>query len=99
MRFYHPREITQYFIVTLSPQVVYKLHKAACGYKEWKQNHRPEYKPWLYPEQNKLPLINKDDLESNNYVENQCDEVQQETEVIGEDPGTYSSEDNLEDYL
>lgn len=80
-------------------QVVHKLYKAACGYTEWKANHNPDFKPWLNPDQNKLPMVNKDDLEFNNYVENQAEEEEQESEVIGDDPETYSSEDNLDEFL
>lgn len=44
-------------------------------------------------------MVNKDDLELNNYVESQTEEEQQESEVIGEDPDNYSSEDNLDEFL
>lgn len=33
------------------------LHKACLGYFEWKQQHSPGYKPWLYPEQMDYPKL------------------------------------------
>ncbi|NWZ49983.1 STA10 protein, partial [Haliaeetus albicilla] len=33
------------------------LHKACVKYPAWKQQHDANMKPWLYPEQNKLPLL------------------------------------------
>uniref|UniRef100_A0A8B9RX11 START domain-containing protein n=1 Tax=Accipiter nisus TaxID=211598 RepID=A0A8B9RX11_9AVES len=32
-------------------------HKACVKYPAWKQQHDTNMKPWLYPEQNKLPLL------------------------------------------
>lgn len=39
-----------------------KLHKACKGYNTWKEANKPEWKPWLFPEQNDLPRINYDDV-------------------------------------
>lgn len=33
------------------------MHKAGQGYPVWKRQNAPEYKPWLYPEQNALPFM------------------------------------------
>ena len=82
--------------------MVHKLHKATVGYREWKEKHSPEYKPWLKPEQNTLPMIKKEDLEYTEFVYGESEqeqETEQLAEDIGEDTETYSSEDNLEDFL
>ncbi|KAG2457340.1 STA10 protein, partial [Polypterus senegalus] len=34
-----------------------KIGKACLKYPEWKQKHNPHYKPWLFPEQSRLPSI------------------------------------------
>uniref|UniRef100_A0A915ES60 Uncharacterized protein n=1 Tax=Ditylenchus dipsaci TaxID=166011 RepID=A0A915ES60_9BILA len=40
-------------------QAVQKLHKACLNYPDWKKSHRPNWKPWLYPEiQPDYPKIN-----------------------------------------
>ncbi|XP_040525328.1 START domain-containing protein 10-like isoform X2 [Gallus gallus] len=41
----------------LVPQMLKKLHKACVQYPAWKQQHNVNTKPWLYPEQNKLPVL------------------------------------------
>jgi hypothetical protein len=33
------------------------LHKASQGYLEWKEQHAPGFKPWIYPEQIDLPKL------------------------------------------
>lgn len=38
-------------------QMLKKLHKACVQYPAWKQQHNVNMKPWLYPEQNKLPVL------------------------------------------
>lgn len=38
-------------------QMLKKLHKACVQYPAWKQQHNVNTKPWLYPEQNKLPVL------------------------------------------
>ncbi|XP_029957993.1 START domain containing 14 [Salarias fasciatus] len=41
----------------LAPQVMTHVHTAGKGYQEWKLQNSPGYKPWLYPEQNRLPAM------------------------------------------
>jgi len=43
-------------------QVMSRLKKACRGYETWKNQHRPNYKPWLSPEQNSLPQFNPGDI-------------------------------------
>jgi hypothetical protein len=46
----------------LAPKVITKLRKACLSYNEWKKDNSPGYKPWIYPEQNTLPLLNPADI-------------------------------------
>lgn len=48
----------------VAPKVMSRLVKACEGYTEWKSEHRPEYKPWRYPEQCTLPTLDPMDIES-----------------------------------
>lgn len=38
------------------------VHKAGQNYAEWKRENSPEQKPWLYPEQNTLPMMDPAEL-------------------------------------
>lgn len=38
------------------------MHKAGQNYPEWKEQNCPHQKPWLYPEQNTLPMMNPAEL-------------------------------------
>ncbi|XP_061786588.1 START domain containing 14 isoform X3 [Nerophis lumbriciformis] len=46
----------------LAPKVLKCVHKAGQKYPEWKQKNSPDQKPWLYPEQNTLPLMDPAEL-------------------------------------
>ncbi|CAJ0943309.1 unnamed protein product, partial [Mesorhabditis belari] len=35
----------------VAPKLMKKVHKAALNYLAWKKDHRPHWKPWLFPEQ------------------------------------------------
>lgn len=41
----------------LAPKVMKNVHRAGQEYLEWKQKNCPDFKPWLYPEQNTLPMM------------------------------------------
>ena len=56
--------LTFYFILFFSVQVVSNFRKAAQDYTEWKLKNNPNYKPWIKSEQNKLPLAKKEDFNS-----------------------------------
>lgn len=38
------------------------VHKAGQNYREWKQQNSPDQKPWLYPEQSSLPMMDPAEL-------------------------------------
>ncbi|KAL0974147.1 hypothetical protein UPYG_G00216240 [Umbra pygmaea] len=46
----------------LAPRVMMCVHKAGQGYPEWKAQNCPDQKPWLYPEQNTLPMMDPAEL-------------------------------------
>jgi len=48
-------------------KVISRLHNGCQLYEEWKQDNRPTFKPWLYPEQNCLPLLNTRDIVTMKY--------------------------------
>ncbi|KAJ8015688.1 hypothetical protein DPEC_G00028710 [Dallia pectoralis] len=45
-----------------APRVLRCVHKAGQGYPEWKAKNSPELKPWLYPEQSTLPIMDPAEL-------------------------------------
>ena len=51
----------------MSLKVISKLHKACVLYEEWKNDNWPTFKPWLYPEQSCLPLLNSQDIVAMKY--------------------------------
>jgi hypothetical protein len=46
----------------LAPKVISKLHKACLAYDAWKKQNNPGHKPWLFPEQNTLPVLSTADI-------------------------------------
>ncbi|KAK7922474.1 hypothetical protein WMY93_009376 [Mugilogobius chulae] len=46
----------------LAPKVMRSVHAAGQNYPEWKRKNSPEQKPWLYPEQNSLPMMDPAEL-------------------------------------
>lgn len=50
-----------------SPQVISRIYKAAKNYHSWKAKNRPDFKPWLNPEQmmTTLPKFSASDIISN----------------------------------
>ncbi|XP_009871038.1 PREDICTED: PCTP-like protein, partial [Apaloderma vittatum] len=41
----------------LAPKAMKKMYKACLKYPEWKLKHDPHFKPWLFPEQSRLPTL------------------------------------------
>ena len=74
-------------------QVITKLHKACLAYNAWKAENKPDYKPWLFPEQSTLPLLDKADIyamNNNGTAEEIVDE-----EGVNEDDFSEDSEKGL----
>ncbi|XP_026874369.2 START domain containing 14 [Electrophorus electricus] len=46
----------------LAPKVMRSVYKAGQNYLAWKAQHSPEYKPWLYPIQSQLPMMDPAEL-------------------------------------
>ncbi|XP_072251586.1 START domain containing 14 [Leuresthes tenuis] len=46
----------------LAPRVMKSVHKAGQNYLEWKRQNSPNQKPWLYPEQSTLPMMDPTEL-------------------------------------
>ncbi|KAL2077222.1 hypothetical protein ACEWY4_026726 [Coilia grayii] len=46
----------------LAPKVLKCVHKAGQGYPQWKAQNAPSHKPWLYPEQSVLPMMDASEL-------------------------------------
>ncbi|MEQ2211811.1 hypothetical protein XENOCAPTIV_017014 [Xenoophorus captivus] len=46
----------------LTQKVMKCVHKAGQNYSAWKQQNSPDLKPWLYPEQSNLPMMDPADL-------------------------------------
>lgn len=56
-----------YLLSNLSLQVISRIYKATKNYHAWKAKNRPDFKPWLNPEQMMtfLPRFNQVDIVSN----------------------------------
>ncbi|XP_048399607.1 START domain-containing protein 10 [Stegostoma tigrinum] len=46
----------------VAPKAMKRIYKACLKYPEWKQRHNPNFKPWVYPEQNTLPSVSLSEL-------------------------------------
>ncbi len=46
----------------LIPQVLRSVHKAGQNYPAWKVANSPDHKPWLYPIQSELPMMDPAEL-------------------------------------
>ena len=66
-------------------QVISKLHKACLAYEDWKKQNNPGHKPWLYPEQNSLPLLSPADILAMNTSSQGCDDGTDDEHDITED--------------
>lgn len=75
----------------MAPKVINRLYKAGKNYQAWKSKNRPEYKPWLFPEQMMLdlPRLDPSDIEqfdmstSSDSLEEECS--MKEEDVMDED--------------
>uniref|UniRef100_A0A3P8SHC0 START domain-containing protein 10 n=1 Tax=Amphiprion percula TaxID=161767 RepID=A0A3P8SHC0_AMPPE len=57
-----PKWVVNRASTRLAPRVMRCVHKAGRDYPEWKKQNSPDQKPWLYPEQNKLPMMDPAEL-------------------------------------
>lgn len=46
----------------LAPKVLKTVHKAGQDYPRWKKQNRPNYKPWLNPNESSLPFMDASEL-------------------------------------
>jgi len=82
-----------YGLIDAYIQVMNRLLKACRGYERWKSQHRPNYKPWLSPEQNSLPQFNPADIRpisetTDAVVIDERSAQQEESEASGDELGT-----------
>jgi len=45
-----------------APRIAKRLIKAATKYPKWKATHKPDFKPWLHPQQSTTPLVDYADI-------------------------------------
>nr|XP_046261219.1 START domain containing 14 [Scatophagus argus] len=57
-----PKVVVNVASQVLAPKVMKCVHGAGQNYREWKQKNSPNQKPWLYPEQNTLPMMDPSEL-------------------------------------
>ncbi|CAG9539432.1 unnamed protein product [Cercopithifilaria johnstoni] len=67
-----PKWLTNHLAKVVGPKLIKKLHKACLKYEHWKQNNYPNWKPWIYPEQQiNLVRINLSECQPRNYDTNE----------------------------
>ncbi|XP_064404303.1 START domain-containing protein 10-like [Halichondria panicea] len=52
-----PKWLINFALNKLAPAVFRQLYVATTKYEAWKADHTPGHKPWRYPDQIKLPLV------------------------------------------
>ncbi|XP_044061453.1 START domain containing 14 [Siniperca chuatsi] len=57
-----PKVVVNKASQVLAPRVMKAVHKAGQNYPEWKRLKSPNQKPWLYPEQSTLPMMDPAEL-------------------------------------
>ncbi|KAK6100625.1 START domain family protein [Brugia pahangi] len=63
-----PTWLTNHFAKVIGPKFIRKIHRACLKYEHWKQNNCPNWKPWIYPEQQiNLMRINLSDCQPAKY--------------------------------
>lgn len=82
-----PKWAVNYASQLLAPKVMKCVHKAGQNYPEWKEKNSPELKPWLYPEQNTLPMMDPAELsiQRGDSLENLDESSKVEVQQDGED--------------
>lgn len=46
-----PTWLTNRLTKVIGPKFIKRVHKACLNYENWKQKNQPNWKPWIYPEQ------------------------------------------------
>lgn len=82
-----------FFAPCIAIQVMSRLHKACRGYESWKAKHKPDLKPWRFPEQLSLTQFNPSDLRSMNETENA--DLIDETSIAEESSSAEDTGDEL----
>ncbi|XP_049897985.1 START domain containing 14 [Epinephelus moara] len=82
-----PKWAVNYASQLLAPKVMKCVHKAGQNYPEWKEKNSPDLKPWLYPEQNTLPMMDPAELsiQRGDSLENLDESSKMEVQQDGED--------------
>ncbi|XP_056295729.1 START domain containing 14 [Pseudoliparis swirei] len=57
-----PKWVVKQASKVFAPRVMECIHKAGQNYPEWKQKNSPDQKPWLYPVQSNLPMMDSREL-------------------------------------
>ncbi|XP_076595033.1 START domain containing 14 [Chaetodon auriga] len=57
-----PKVVVNKASQVLAPRVMKSVHKAGQNYPEWKRQNSPDHKPWLYPEQSTLAMMDPAEL-------------------------------------
>ncbi|KAM9356561.1 START domain containing 14 [Symphorus nematophorus] len=57
-----PKVVVNKVTELFAPRVLKAVHGAGQKYPEWKNDNSPDYKPWLYPEQSTLPMMDPAEL-------------------------------------
>lgn len=55
-----------------------KLYKTCLAYEKWYAKNGNAHKPWLEPEHNKLPMLNKSDIPTANDDDDEFDIIEDE---------------------
>ncbi|XP_076811176.1 START domain-containing protein 10-like [Clavelina lepadiformis] len=84
-------KVAQFF----TPKVIHRIHKAARKYEVWKRKHNASYKPWLWPEQCRLPLCKPGQLSARFDEVEIIDEtgLKDENGTNGDDPADVSDDE------
>lgn len=78
----------------VAPRVLKRIAKACHGYESWKKTHRPEYKPWLNPEQCELPRLDWSDVPTSPDIDLTPDVVVDESQVADTNGNSIDKEDD-----